>query len=164
MPIRLTDTIIPYLVDRLETQLPAIVTAINTQSLSMDPQTPISVPQSVFDYVPALGDLYAFPVLGISDGPIDLVDDQGWGATGQGEITVVIFEQDSDLRTLAWKLRRQQQAVVRAIRTPTIILGDAWGTYNYRVVPGPTLSRNEGPRQFVSTSAVSFMFKSEQDV
>jgi hypothetical protein len=161
MTIQLNDTVITTLQTRLAANLPAIVTAINA---SATPVFPIIAPQQVLDYVPPLADLYVFPTLGISDGPMRLVDDVGWGATGEQELTVVCYEQDADIRTLAWKLRRHQQAIVRAIRTPTLILGDGWGTYDYQIVPGPTLSRDEGPRQFMSTTSVSFKVKTEQDV
>lgn len=160
--IQLNEPVISFLRDRLESNLPAIVTALNASAT--DPAYPITSPQQILDYVPALADLYNFPVIGISDGPFALVDDLGWGATGEFELSVVLYEQDADLRSLAWKLRRHTQAIVRAIRTPTLQLGEGWGTYDYKVNPGPTLSRDEGPRQFMSTTSVSFKCKSEQDV
>lgn len=162
MTIQLNEPVIVTLKARLEANLPSLVTSIN--AAATNPSYPILAPQQVLDYIPALADLYEFPTLGIGDGHTRLVDDVGWGATGEFRLTVVCFEQDQDLRALAWKLRRHQQAIVRAIRTPTLVLGEGWGTYDYEVTPGPTMGRGEGPRQFMSTTSVSFMVKTEQDV
>lgn len=161
MTIKLNETVVTTLKARLEAELPAIITDINATNTT--PPYPIDNIAQVLDYVPTIGDLYQFPTLAISDGPIDLVDDVGWGSTGVFQLSVIAFVQDADQRALAWRLRRTAQAIVRAVRTPINALGDGWGVYDFHVLPGPTLGRDEGPRQFMSTVAVSFMVKTEQD-
>lgn len=160
MTIQLNEPVVTTLRSRLETELPAIVTAINA---TVTDGFTIDAPQRVLDYIPPVGDLNALPLIGISDGEMILEDDTGWGATGVFDISVVVYLQSSDQRVLAWQLRRYAQALVRAIRTPTIAIGEGWGVYNFRVRPGPTLGRDESPRQWLSTIAVTFTVKTEQD-
>jgi hypothetical protein len=162
MTLKLNETIVPAIQARLTANLPAIVTDINTNNTS--PTYPIDQIAQVLDYIPPVSDLFQFPTIGISDGPIDLEDDVGFGATGVHEFSCVLFVQNADQRTLAWQLRRYAQAIIRALRAPTNFnLGDGWGMYRFHVRPGPTLGRQSTPGQFVSTLGVSFFVKSEQD-
>ena len=162
MTVKLNETIVPAIQARLTANLPAIVTDINTNNTT--PPYPLDPVQQVLDYVPPVADLFVLPTIGISDGPIDLEDDVGFGATGVSEFSCILFVQNSDQRALAWQLRRYAQAMVRALRTPTNFnLGDGWGMYNFHVRPGPTLGRQSNPGQFISTLGVSFFVKSEQD-
>lgn len=160
MTIQLNEPVVTTLRNRLEAQLPAIITAIN--ALVTDGYT-IENPQRVLDYVPPVTDMNALPLLGISDGEMRLEDDTGWGATGVFDLSIVVFLQHSDQRQLVWMLRRYAQAVVRAARTPTVGMGEGWGVYNFRVRPGPTLGRDESPRQWLSTIAITFTVKTNQD-
>lgn len=160
MTIQLNEPVITSCVARLNAQLPAIITAINavvTDGYTLPPDF------RVLDYIPPVSDLYAVPTIGISDGPMQLEDDTGWGATGVFDLSFVVYVQSADQRYLAWALRRWAQALVRALRSPTNAIGEAWGVSNFRVRPGPTLGRDETPRQWVSTTSVTATFKSEQD-
>lgn len=161
MTITLNGPVITTLKARLETNMPIMIADINLNQIT--PVYTIDNPAQVLDYIPTTADLFQFPTLGISDGNILLDDDTGWGATGIFDLTVVAFIQDADLRALAWKLRRYAQAMVRSIRSPDMKLGDGWGIYNFSVRPGPTLGRDEDPRLFMSTVAVTFFVKTEQD-
>ena len=160
MAIKLWEPVVTSLRDRLETDLPATITTIN--STQTTPSYPIENPQRVLDFIPTVADMFAFPVVGISDGIFNLEDDTGWGATGVFELTIVVFLQNADPRALAWQLRRYAQAVTRVALEDRSI-GDGWGVTLKQVRPGPTLGRDENPRQWLSTVAVSIEVKSEQD-
>lgn len=161
MAIEIWEAVVPELRDRLETNLPAVITTIN--STQTNPTFPIENPQRVLDYIPTVADMYNFPIVGISDGIFYLEDDVGWGGTGRCEFTIVVFLQHPDPRTLAWQLRRYAQAITR-VCLATRSVGDGWGITLKQVRPGPTLGRDSDPKQWVSTVAVSIEVKSEQDL
>ena len=72
MAIKLWEPVVTSLRDRLETDLPATITTIN--STQTTPSYPIENPQRVLDFIPTVADMYAFPVVGISDGIFEVED------------------------------------------------------------------------------------------
>lgn len=161
MTVNLNDTLVTSMKTRIETNLPAIITTINATLTT--PAYPISPPFQVLDYIPTVGDLEQTPVIGISDGDFLFEDDQGLGATGVCEMTVVVFLQADDQRELAWMLRRYAIALARTILPTRALPPDGWGMILRRVHPGPTLGRDEAPRQWLSTVAITVSIRSEQD-
>lgn len=161
MPIQLHNNLVVALQSRLVTNLPAYIDAVNAEYTN--PSYPIDYVQNVYDYVPVLADLYAFPVIGIADGDVIFEDDTGWGATGRSAFSIVVFEQQSDQRALAWHLRRLSTAVTRCILEGRKLPPEGWGVMLSRVRPGPTLGRDENPRQWMSTVTVQIEILSEQD-
>ncbi len=160
MTVSLQEPFIIGLRDRLETQLPATIDALNSAMVA--PIYPLVYPAKVIDYIPTVAELDLLPVIGISDGDIYFQDDVGWGATGVFDVTVVAFVQAPDQRELVWLLRRYSQALVRVMLS-TQSIGDSWGITLRHVRPGPTLGRDETPRQWLSTTAVTVTVKNEQD-
>lgn len=161
MTVKLNEPLVISLQNKLTTTLNAIVDDINTNQTS--PAYSIEYPQQVLDYIPTISQLTSFPTVAISDGDMYLEDDVGYGATGVFELTVVAFIQDPDQRALAWKLRRYAQAMTRCILANRRLETEGWSVVLKRVRPGPTLGRDENPRQWISTVAVIIEVKSEQD-
>lgn len=161
MTINLNEDIVNTLRDRLEANLPAVIDDIN--STHQDPLYPMQYPYQVLDYIPPVSELTGFPTLGISDGNIAFEDDTGWGATGVFDLTVVCFLQSSNHRELVWWLRRYGQAIVRVTLAGRRLGVEGWGVTLRDIRPGPTLGRDESPRQWLSTTAVTITVKTEQD-
>lgn len=161
MTIRLNEDVINTLRDELESDLPTLVASINAANL--DPLYPLPVPYQVLDYIPPVAELTGFPTIGISDGDITFEDDTGWGATGLFDLTIVCFLQSPNHRELVWWLRRYGQAIVRSALEGRRLGAEGWGVTLKSVRPGPTLGRDENPRQWLSTTAVTITVKTEQD-
>ena len=161
MTVKLNEPLIIALQSRLAANLNSVIDTINAQQT--DPPYTIDYPQQVLDYIPTIAQLTAFPTIGISDGEMRFEDDIGWGATGVFEFTVAAFIQESDQKALAWKLRRYAQAMVRVIMEGRQLPPEGWSVTLKRVRPGPTLGRDENPRQWISTIGVVIEVKSEQD-
>lgn len=161
MTVNLQEPLITALKSRLETTLNPIIDNINANNTS--PLYPIPYPFQVLDFIPTVAELQQLPVLGISDGDFTFADDVGWGATGEFDVTVVAFLAHADQRTLAWNLRRYAIALVRCILDDRSLPPEGWGMVLRRVRPGPTLGRDESPRTWLSTVAVTVCIKSEQD-
>lgn len=161
MTIKLNEDVVNTLRDRLEADLPAVLVSINTTQT--DPLYPLPMPQQVLDYIPPVSDLHVLPTIGIADGDVEFEDDVGWGATGVFDITIVCFLQSSDQRELVWWLRRYGQAIVRVALDTRRMGVEGWGVTLRRVRPGPTLGRDENPRQWLSTTAVTITVKTNQD-
>lgn len=160
MTIFLNEEVVNTLRDRLEADLPAVITEIN--SSQTDPAYPMPAPAYVLDHIPLVSEMNAFPVVGISDGDIHFEDDVGWGATGLMDITVVAFVQSPNHQEMVWWLRRYGQALVR-VMMDTRRINPAWSVVLKNVRPGPTLGRDENPRQWLSTTSVTITVKVEQD-
>lgn len=161
MAEQLWEPLVNGIVSKLTTNLNGYIDTINSQQTS--PAFAIEYPQRILDYIPPISDLYALPTIGISDGDFHIEDDVGWGGTGVCEFSIVVFLADSDQRALAWKLRRYAQAVYRCVMAEREIPTEGWGVTLKRVRSGPTLGRDEGPRDWLSTIAVQIEVKSEQD-
>jgi hypothetical protein len=161
MTIKLNEPLITALQSKLQTGLNAVIDNIN--ATQTDPAYPIEYPQQVLDYIPPVSQMTSFPIVGISDGEMDFQDDVGWGATGVFELTVVVFLQHPDQRALVWQLRRYAQAIVRTAMEGRRLGSEGWSMTMKRVRPGPTLGRDESPRQWISTVALIIEVKSEQD-
>jgi hypothetical protein len=158
-----------YLNEKIVTDLKAkLVAGLNTQidainAAQTNPLVPLPYPAQILDFIPPTSEMSQMPVVGISDGDFHFEDDTGWGATGVCDLTVVVFFQSSDMLTLAWSLRRYAQAIARCILAEREIATEGWGVVLKGVRPGPTLGRDENPRQWMSTTAVTITVKSEQD-
>lgn len=161
MTIKLNEDIINTLVARLTSDLPTEIASINSTQIS--PAYTVPVPQQVLDYIPPIADLTTFPTIAISDGEIQFQDDVGWGATGIFDLTIVSFLQSPNQRELVWWLRRYSQAVTRVALDGRRMGVEGWGVTLKNIRPGPTLGRDESPRQWMSTTAVTITVKTEQD-
>lgn len=161
MTVNLNEVLVTSMKTRLETTLNPIIDTVN--SSFTNPLYPISYPFQVLDFIPTIAELQQMPVLGISDGDFTLDDDTGLGATGLCDLTVVAFIQCDDQRELAWNLRRYAIAMVRCMLAGRSLPPDGWGMLLRNVRPGPTLGRDEDPRIWMSTTAVTVSIRSEQD-
>lgn len=161
MPINLNNGIVNALAARLTANMPTYINAVNAEMTN--PDFPLDQIQRVLDYIPVIADLSAFPVIGIADGDVMFHDDTGWGATGETTLSIVVFEQHADQRALAWRLRRLAIATTRCVLEGRTLPPEGWGVMLRRVRPGPTLGRDETPRQWMSTVTVQIDVKTNQD-
>lgn len=153
-----SEPIVAAIKARIDTTLNGFITSVN--ALVTDGTT-ISNPIT-FDYVPTETDLVSFPAVGIQEGTFHLEDDTGWGATGVQQFGLVIFEQRYSQEELARSLRRLRAAVTACILAGRSI-GPGWAVVLKRVDPGPTLSRDETPRQYMSLTVVTVEIRFNQD-
>lgn len=167
----LNERAILAVLGRLNNNLKANIDAVNANTAS-DPnrnQTVIAYPASVLDAPPPLGQLVNFPIIAVIDGNMTFTDDVGWGATGNYEMTIVVYCSSPDPTTLAWQLRRYVQAVLT-----TVIIGrtmdygsydGAWGLILKNIVPGRRISRQDpgGVQTILSWTGITIALKDEQD-
>lgn len=161
MTVRLinhNEALIDAVVARLEAELPALIAELNAAD---DKQILLEGDPVVYDYVPAVKELNRFPAFAIQDEPAEFEDDTGFGATGVHDLTVIVYDQAPDQRTLAWSLRRYAR-IVASILLDGRRLEPAWGVTLNAIVPGPTLSRSEEPREWMSWCAVSVKLRIEE--
>lgn len=167
MSITLNAEIIVEIQQRLIDDLPGHLAAVNAEDVdgggaAHDIVMPTE--QDIYDYTPATGELNTFPSLGVGDGRSLFEDDIGSSATGNHEVLVVAYEQEGDQRTLSWKLRRWNQAVVRTVLAGRRLDSAAWGTTLVGVRPGPTLGDDpENPRTWTSWSGVVIRAKRDEE-
>lgn len=161
MTIKLNEDVINTLVARLRTNLQTEIDSINSTQTS--PSYPLPPVRQILDYIPPMSDLHDLPTIGISDGDVEFEDDVGWGATGIFDLTIVCFLQSADQRELVWWLRRYGQAICRVALDTRHMGVEGWGVTLRNVRPGPTLGRDENPRQWLSTRAVTITVKTNQD-
>jgi hypothetical protein len=146
--IQLNEPVIHALRDRLEADLPAVISQINADS---DDDFTLADPVAVHGFVPPIALLEDFPTVGIGDAPSRFEDDVGHSATGRHELIVIAYLQDEDQEALAWRLRRYSQALVRVALAGRNLGDAAWGTGLVSVSPGPTLGDDpENPQTFAS--------------
>lgn len=160
------EPVIHGVVTRLTANIATTVTQVNARSTD---GINIAPPVAINDFMPTLAYLPEFPAYGIQDLPSRVVDDTGYGAVGVHEIIIWAFDQDPELRALAWRLRRHTQAILKAVltsdgTTPTrsLAVDEAYGIRIERIVPGPTLGREE-PRVYMSMAGVQLTFTREED-
>ena len=160
MAIELNEPIIAALKARLEADLPAVITAINSD---VTDGVTIGAPVAIYDFIPPVALLNDFPTVGIGDGPSTFEDDQGFSMTGKHRFLVVAYQCDQDQRALAAKLRRYARAVVRVLRSD-LQIGPGWGSGIERIDPGPTLTDNpDNPRTFTSWTGVALWVKADEE-
>lgn len=152
------EELIDAVVLRLQQQLPNYIAALNAMDqkdiqLEGDP--------IVYDYVPAIRELNRFPTFAVQDEAGGLDDDTGFAATGNYPLSIIVFDQAADQRTLAWSLRRYLR-IVASIILDGRQLDPAWGVTCDGFVPGPTLGRPEEPREWMSYGGVGFQFRVEE--
>lgn len=153
------EPIVDALVARFNAEIEGAVDAINAQdekNIQLEPVT------AILDYIPTPSELNIFPTVAIGSGADHLADDIGHGATGTFEIVVVVFVQDVDQRQLSIKLRRYLRAV-RSVALYGRQFGPAWGVVDKGSRPGPTLGRDEGPREWMSYVSTVIECRSEED-
>lgn len=159
MSFLLNEPLIIALHERLVSELATEVEAINardTLGVHLDP------PKAILDFVPQgeLIDNAGFPCFGIGDLPSKIEDDTGFSVTLRAGLHIVTYDQHSDQRALAWRLRRYQQAVTTcALRTRR--LDDQWGIVGKGTIPGPTLGRETDPAVWESWCAVAIEGRSD---
>lgn len=153
------EHLIDALVVRLESDMQSLVDRVNTEDTKNIQLKPIA---DVLDYMPTPTLLNRFPTIGIQDGASDLTDDVGFGGTGVHNIVAVCFVQDSDQRRLAVSLRRYARCLW-SVMLDGRRLGDGWGVVDRGIRPGPTLGREEGPREWMSWVAVAIEVRAEED-
>lgn len=144
---------------RLESDLPAVITAVNADA----PAYPISAPVAVFDFVPPIALITDFPTVGIGDGPTRFEDDTGFSATGRHELLLIAYLQQADQAALAAQLRSYARALASVALDSRNLGTGAWGTGLIQIDPGPTLTDNaEHPQTFASWVAVRMWAKSDE--
>lgn len=160
MAITLSTKTIQAVKQRLDTKLADYIVQVNDE---VENGINIDLPAQILDYAPAVSQLIAFPTFGIIDGPFELQDDTGWGATGWATFSVVVYEQHPDQENLAWRLRRYSEAIARCVLQDRMIDPTfCYGLIFRRADPGPTLGRTD-PQTFLSLRTLTFQARSEQD-
>ncbi len=154
----LNEGLIDAVVLRLQQQLPAYCAALNAADTK---GVLVATEIDVLDYIPALKELNRFPCVAVQDEPTTLEDDTGFGATAVHGLTIVVYEQSSEQYDLAWMLRRYTRAIASIILDERRI-DPAWGVVLDAIIPGPTLSRPEEPREWISYAAVAATFRTEE--
>ena len=124
-------------------------------------------PAQIFDFVPPLSYLTAFPTIGLQDMSTRFEDDTGATVTGRHVVGTVLYCSDPDQHILAWQLRRYMQAIVRtAMRDRTLGLVAplaAWGTgAEAGIAWGPTLSSTAKPQTWLSWAVFALWTRREE--
>ncbi len=164
----LNERAVVALVSRLTNSLNANIDLVNanTTANSSRNQTQIAYPQLILDAPPVPAQLRAFPIVAVADGPMTFEDDVGWGATGVYEVYAMVYEMDTDPEALAWKLRRQLQALVTTVTLSRNMDGGAWGLIIKKIIPGQRLTKmdpNSRAPQFMQYAAICVTLKDEQN-
>jgi hypothetical protein len=135
--------VIAALKQRLDTDLPASVTAANTETPN---RAAAEQPRQILDHIPPIEVLVDFPTIGIGEGPSLLADDTGHASTGVHTLSVMVFDQASDQQALVDQLRALRRAIELTVFTDRVLedvddpsRNRAWGTRWIRTEPGPTL-------------------------
>lgn len=145
MTLPLNIPAIIALADRMETNLPAEVTAVNGQITAHPswPQYPIEVPV-VHNHMPSIAELTQFPAVGIGEGNVDFNDDVGWSATGRFDLACVIYIRSMNGREeLVWRMRYTMMAVASVVLDQRNLDGVGWGMVLQRIEPGPILRERD---------------------
>lgn len=159
----LSEPTIVALQQRLQEDLGAAIDEANAEATD---GIVLEYPVQVLDYIPSLHELdgIGYPCVGIMEGDIRLADDTGWAATVVMDLSVVVFVQEVDQRTLAVSLRRWAGVLLTTcFGGPTRQLSPAWSLQLKSVQPGPTLGRAEDPRSWRSFRSVNFEAKAEAE-
>lgn len=163
MAIQLNEPVVLAVVGRLQDQYAEIVDAINAE---VDDGFTIEAPppEQIRGYIPGPGEFTQYPTIGIGDGPSTFEDDEGYSATGRHEILIVVYEQSDDQETLAWRLRRHQQAITRIVLDGRRLDDAAWGTGLVRIVPGRTLVDDpDNPQTWMSWTGIQIWAKRDEE-
>jgi hypothetical protein len=160
--IPLNVNVVHALHTRLDTGLAPYIARVNADLVTngIDAETP----QQIFDYVPTMANLMAFPTIGIADGPITFEDDIGRSATGWIEMAVAIFVRGTSRHELSWKLRHLMAAVASCVLEDRDI-GAGWGVILRRIEPGPILRARDGeaPETVMGMRTMVIAVRDEQD-
>lgn len=147
------EPVIAALLNRLQTDLPPAVAAVNDE---ITDGTRIEHPCQILDHIPPIETLLSFPTVGIGEGAGRWQDDTGHEATGVHELSIIAFIQADDQQTLVRQLRRTRRALLRVILDGRVLedatdptRNRAWGVMLKQVVPGPTLGDRDA-EQIVS--------------
>lgn len=164
--IRGVEPAVTALHSRLATDLNAHIDTIN--ATVTDGYT-IPWPEHVHDYMPSVGELVAFPTIGIEHGPGRFQDDTGWEATGVYDLIVVAFVQHAEPQALARMVRRYQLAVLRTVMAGRNLgSGDGipWGVTLKGMDFGPALTRRDRgdgpPDTYMTWTAVAVQVKLDE--
>lgn len=149
MPLQtlsLNEPIVDALVQLLTARLPGVIEQINdsnSDGILLDP------PAQVLDFKPVAGTLKAgLPAVCVQDLPAKFEDDLQFSMNASHGLGIAAVIQDSDQRSLAWKLRRYVQAIANAIQLDRLAagegylakVGNVWGTAFTGTEPGPLLA------------------------
>lgn len=121
--------------------------------------------QQFLPYAPTpVGLEMGLPIVGIKWHPLKFEDDTGWGATGVQQFSVIVYDTDYDHATLATRLMRWVTVLMKALCPPNRqITDEAWGTSFISADPGPTLTRGEDAREYMSLVAVTVELRFTQE-
>lgn len=144
---------------RLDANLAAGIALVNADS-----DVDIELPQQIFDFVPPISLITAFPTVGIGDGPIRFEDDNAHSATARSELMVIAYLQNADQAVLAAQLRGYARALATVALDGRNLGTGAWGTGLIQIDPGPTLTDDpDSPKEFASWVALRMWAKSEEE-
>lgn len=160
--IQTVEKQVTALVARLHDRLPDAVDRVNAERPA--PDFPLKRPAQVLDYAPPLSRLTSFPTVAVVQGQTRFTDDTGDALTGWQSLTVVVYLQSTEPRALAWGLRRYADAVMDVVLADRNLGDNGWGIVPVSVDPGPSLTREEDPREIISFTGISFEVRTEQDV
>lgn len=151
----------------LETELPAQVLSVNND---VTDGVYIADPLHVYDYMPAIGQLTDFPIIGIEHGKLRWEDDTGFDATAILDVAVVAFVNHPDPQGLARRVRRYQTAILRTLdQTRSLGFGSGvpWGVQMTGADFGPALERrmptsDDPPQTFMTYTVVGLRLKYDE--
>lgn len=155
---QLSAPVVEALRARLDDSLPAAVDAVNA---TVEDGFTIDHPAQVLDYVPPESAIQ-WPTVCVLERAAEFANDTGYSATGRYELMLVFFIQDHDPQGLARKLRRYEQAVVRAALTDRDLADPVYGTGLVRIEPGGTFEV-EDQTLFRSFRSVIVWAESEEE-
>lgn len=171
--IDLAGQIVAGLVNRIQTDLPAIVTARNAMADVVADGIEAQAPAQVLDHVPPLEIQTEWPFIGVVRQPSRFEDDTGHSMTGVHTLTVVTFVHEPEQQALVRRLDRLTTCVVDCVidgrYIPAASGGDrvAWGVQLGQVRWGDALadvpSDNDPPQAWITWSEFDIVCRNDDD-
>lgn len=164
----LNEPVVTALVTLLETEMPAMVAALNA---TITDSYLIDEPVQYLSYVPIPSVLQGgMPAIGVQRMPVTFQDDLIVNMDALHEFAVVAILSHTDHQTLTWQLDRTAQAIANVIQADRRLLpaggvmqtAGLWNVKFIRTEPGPVLGDlnptepEAPPRTYLSWTAILF--------
>lgn len=154
------EPIVALAVTKLTTNLNTFIDSVNAEQTD---GVLVEYPQQILDYPPPRTSMTSYPIIAVVEGRFLLEDDTGSGGTGRLPLTIVSYITATDPGVLAKQLRRMDRAVTECIMEGRRLPPLGWGMRFLHSDPGPTLGREEAPREYMSLRATTIEVRFEQD-
>jgi hypothetical protein len=145
--LQLNEPILTALIARLGDDLPDAIDEINAET---DDGIDLELPPTdrILPFIPSIGILRQWPVIGVQHLPGTFRDDIGSAAEYATQFAVLVFDTDADLVRLGWKLVRWERALASVVLAGRELGTGGEAAYSVQLVntrPGPTLGDAEDP-------------------